>query len=69
MSRKYYTLVVHEDGWWNVEFGSYSRAEIRENLDDYWYDLPKSQYRILATSDDQAAINAALRKLEGGRWS
>jgi hypothetical protein len=74
MNRIYYTLVVNEEhisgnGWWNIEFGSYSRAEVLEVIEDEWYDAPKGQIKILTTSDGQGAIDAAMRKLEGGQWS
>lgn len=63
--RKHYTL-LDPDG--RPQFGDYSRAVVKQELEDMAYSegKPKSRYKIIESGDTQEEINAAIRKA-GGR--
>lgn len=64
MAKKYFSLVVKEDGRWSVQFGDYDRECVESERDDYADRGHKaSALRILATADSQAAIDLAVGKL------
>lgn len=65
--RKYYTLAVRIDGRWSPEFGDYDRECVQVELAGYldsgaW---KRKDLKIVTTDDNQAAIDAAIRKLNG----
>ena len=59
---KYYTLLVrHEfDAPWSIEYGSYHRSEVVEELQVYRedYDIHATCLKIITTAPEQASINA-----------
>lgn len=69
MSTKYYSLLVrHEHPQptpWGIEFGSYIKSEVREELQCYCssYDHPCTLTKIIETSDTQHEINAEIIRL------
>ncbi len=61
----YYTLIILELGQWNVQFGSFDKSEVKEEL-QCWidsYETPRSHCLIIATAEDQSAIDKAVNKL------
>lgn len=65
MARQYHTLLLLDRGIWCPEFGDYDQATVQAERDDYHqgggYDL--QHLRIITTGDSQAAITAAVAKL------
>jgi hypothetical protein len=69
MTKRYHTLLVRDDATcpWGIAFGDYSRrvvADERNDLQDneeYSFD----DMRIIATTDDQASIDAEVARLNG----
>jgi hypothetical protein len=62
----YYTLLIHDIGTgWAPQWGSYSRAEVYAEREDYHYSqgIRLKDMRIVATDDTQEAINNFVRKL------
>lgn len=57
----YYTLAVCEDGQWSPQFGDYSKATVKDEMQDY---PAKNRHKqILMTWDDQDSINSAIAEL------
>lgn len=65
MPKPYYTLAVLIDGRWSPEFGDYDRDVVDDEMRDTYLDggWKRNQCRIVRTADDQAAITAAIAKL------
>jgi hypothetical protein len=67
MARQYHTLLLLDRGAWRPEFGDYDKSVVEAELDDYHdgggYRL--ADLCIITTSDTQAAIAAAVAKLNG----
>lgn len=66
----YYTLLVHDIGHgWTPQWGSYSRAEVVAEREDYQYSqgIRLKDMRIVAVDDDrQATIDALVHRLNTG---
>src|SRR5690606_33393902 len=62
---QYYTLVLLDRGTWRPEFGDYDKSVVEAERDDYHQGggYPLRHLRIITTSDNQAAIYAAVAKL------
>lgn len=66
MARKYHTLCIREDGIWAPQFGDYSREVVEQERDDHRDSAngyKAKDMRIITSGDTQAAINAAVAKL------
>lgn len=59
----YYTLLVRESGRWVPAFGDYLRAVVVEEQEDSYSEC---QARLIATDDNQAAIDRAVGSLNQG---
>ncbi len=72
MRRTYYTLLQRDNrkSPWLIEFGDYDRetveAEREERTDSVYGAVSPSRLKIIATDDSQAAIDAAVDKLNAG---
>ena len=69
MKRKYYTLIVREDGAWSAHFGDFDHAVVSAERDEitgphvsahHVCPVKKSDTKILTTNDDQGSINIAI---------
>ncbi|PWR23388.1 hypothetical protein [Zavarzinia compransoris] len=67
MTQRYYTLAVREDGVWAPQYGAYSRADVHEEMLDYAERHALKDLRIIVTGDGQAAIDAAIARLNAKR--
>ena len=67
MARQYHTLLLLDRGTWRPVFGDYDQAVVVAERDDYHQGggYPLQDLRIITTSDNQAAINAAVATLNG----
>ncbi len=66
MSRTYFTLAAIENGTWAIQFGDYSEATVREELEDMAQtNLRKNLKIIRHRADDQASLNADYTALNG----
>jgi hypothetical protein len=63
--RKYYTLIVRENGRWSPEFGDYRKAVVRDELEDQRTHHKRKDLMVITTEDVQASINAAIAELNG----
>lgn len=69
MAKKYHSLLTRTDGKWSVQFGDYDKAVVVEERDGTYCDRSrvdavfKKDTRIITTGDQQAAIDAAVAKL------
>lgn len=69
MAKKYYTLVIREDGIWSPQFGDYDKSVVtQEAIDSYSRDcdgkrIPVKDRKVLTTGPRQADINAAVAAL------
>jgi hypothetical protein len=67
MQRKYYTLVIFEDGQWSPQFGDYSKADVKSEADDCHFGyraIRRKDMKIIETNTaQQAEINAAVAEL------
>jgi len=60
---KYYSLLVKRDGKWSIQFGDYDKEVVKdEEYDSYDTEVTK----IIATSADQASIDAKVKSLNSG---
>jgi hypothetical protein len=71
-SKTYYTLCVCDpaDGLWSAQAGDYEREVMRDEMEDYKYHTGEgcqwekgSKFKIIATDDNQAAIDQYIAKL------
>jgi hypothetical protein len=60
--RQYFTLAVRNlcDNKWSPEFGDYSRSVVKSELEDFRRNYSASRLKILATTDNQEDITAAI---------
>lgn len=65
--RRYYTLAVRDQGVWGPQYGSYSRSDAHEEMLDHAERYALKDLKIIRTDDEQAAIDAAIAKLNAGR--
>ena len=67
MARQYHSLLLLDQGQWRLEFGDYDRETVTAERDDYHQGggYPLRDLRIITTRDSQAAIDAAVAKLNG----
>jgi hypothetical protein len=71
MAKKYFTLVVKEpNGPWSPQFGDYERDTVVEEMADYKQHVGQgcsfekgTKFKIVTTGETQAAIEAAVAKL------
>ena len=63
MKHRYYSLLIHSNGAWGVEFGDYDREEVEAERDSYLDGNTGERTRIIRTSDQQADIDAAVAEL------
>lgn len=64
MARKYFILAERCGGQWSVEAGDYARATIEDEYQDRRdHDVRARDLKIVSTTEDQAAIDAAVAKL------
>ncbi len=61
--RRYYTLAVRFEASdeWSVQFGDYDRECVVQEKEDAYEDAYAA--KVISSNDDQAAINAAIAKL------
>ncbi|WQZ00314.1 hypothetical protein Shy_CDS0037 [Escherichia phage Shy] len=59
-AKQYFSLLTKTDGVWSVQFGDYDRECVEQERDDSYSD---EKCRIIKTDDTQAAIDAAVAKL------
>ena len=60
--KAYYTLVIFECGKYEIAFGDYDKETVKQESDDSY---PDHFSRILKTDDNQAAIEKAVKELNG----
>jgi hypothetical protein len=68
MARKYHSLLERIDGRWSIQFGDFDREVVRQELEDVHEGVPfvkKKDLKIITTAENQAAIAAAVAKLNG----
>ena len=63
MSRRYFTLCIREDGQWAPQFGDYSKADVRTEMDLERAHHRAKDMRIVESGDSQSEINAAVAHL------
>ena len=68
--KPYFTLVVYDTEYkqWINEFGDYDKECVADEMDEYilgYLDVKPKHVKILKTSDNQQAIDAAINKLNG----
>ena len=66
MSATYYTLIIwdNDDRVWWPDFGDYSEDVVHEQGESMTEELSHydSTWRVIATADDQASIDAEIKK-------
>jgi hypothetical protein len=72
MARPYFTLACRDDAGtdaarWSPQFGDYDRAIVEDELEEYARDYRKADLKIVRSDHTQAAINAAIAKLNDWR--
>ncbi|MET2951733.1 hypothetical protein ABXV18_27005 [Vibrio owensii] len=60
--KPYYSLVIYELGRYEIAFGDYDKEVVKQESEDSY---PDHFSRILKTDDNQAAIEKAVRELNG----
>ncbi len=62
--KTYYTLLVQDQGQWEIHFGDYDRETVEAELDDVKDSgfFKRSELKIITTADDQASIMAGLAR-------
>ncbi len=69
MAKTYYILAIDYGSGYGVEFGSYDKADVKDELqwqednDDYFM----KSMRIITTIDDQQTIDEEINKLNNNR--
>lgn len=66
MSRKYFSLLQRIDDQWTIQFGDYDRSIVEAERDDYRHgsqSIKARDLKIISSGGTQAAINAAVAKL------
>lgn len=65
MKRPYYSLLVRDDqaDAWSIHFGDYDLTVVQQEREDIAHEFRKRNMKIVRTDDTQAAINAAVDKL------
>lgn len=64
MERKYYTLLVKEDGKWMIEFGDYDRSLVlMEQVIECEHRRKKKDTKVITSGDTQEEINKAVDEL------
>lgn len=69
MSKQYHTLLSrpNKQHTWHIEFGDYSRSCVEDERNDMREGADRgTQFKIITTDDQQASIDAAVAKLNGG---
>ena len=67
MTKKpYYILFVYdtETKTWFDEFGDYTKASLKTEIEFSHYDIKKKHIKIIKTTDDKNAIKTAYENLE-----
>lgn len=72
MSKAYYTLAERQpDGTWAPAFGDYDKDVVAQERADMLHGsagrIRAKDLRIVRSGDSQAAIDAAIAKLNGGK--
>jgi hypothetical protein len=64
-TKPYYILFVYdtETQKWFDEFGDYTKASLKTEIEYSHYDTKKKHIKIIKTTDDQNAIKTAYRNL------
>ena len=62
VSRQYYSLIIKWDDsdTYGIEFGDYDFETVKDELERMYDENPEHTYRIMATTDTQAAIAKGL---------
>jgi len=65
-TKPYYILFVYdtETKTWFDEFGDYTKASLKTEIEFSHYDTKKKYIKIIKTTDDQNAITNAYKNLE-----
>jgi hypothetical protein len=67
MTKKpYYILFVYntDTQTWIDEFGDYTKASLKTEIEYSHYDIKKKHIKIIKTTDDKNAIKTAYKNLE-----
>jgi hypothetical protein len=69
--RTYYTLAERIAGLWCIQFGDYDKDTVQAELDDYVDsgNSKRKHLRIVTSAGTQAAIIAAINKLNAEEYS
>jgi hypothetical protein len=64
-ARKYFTLLVNDNGLWAPQFGDYDRQVVEDEMRDEYLDkgYRAKRLKIIATADDQASIDARVKEI------
>ena len=64
-TKPYYILFVYdtESKTWIDEFGDYTKASLKTEIEFSHYDTKKKHIKIIKTTDDKNAIKTAYRNL------
>ena len=65
--KPYFTLVVYDPEFkqWYNEFGDYDKECVADEMEECFFEVKPKHVKILKTSDNQQAIDAAINKLNG----
>lgn len=68
MARKYFTLLVRDGAGrpWGIHFGDFDRETVEDERRDGRDYYAARDMKIITTGSRQAAINAAVTRLNGG---
>jgi len=61
----YHTLLTRDGRRWSIQFGDYDWHVVNSERADYRRQYMAQDLKIITTADDQAAIDAAVAKLNG----
>ena len=59
----YYTIVTLDNGKWSPQWGTFDKKEAQEERATMFTDYRRADVKIIATDDNQAAINAGVAAL------
>ena len=61
--RKYYSLLIREDGRWTMQFGGYVKAVVMQERRDSYGSVKGKDWCVVCTGDRQEEIVAKVKKL------
>lgn len=63
--RRYHTLLIRDPGAtrWQIAFGDYDKECVRQERRDSYDQVPRKNWMIITTGEDQPSIDAAVAQL------